>query len=339
MTARPAGVLEHRDVVRLDHPGHAHRGGRDPLVGTLLGERRGLDVHLHLGPPERVPHRLLDLVGDLVHLLDPLEPRDADDDVGEALATRLAHAHRAHLGHAGDAAHDTLDQAGEARRRPVHEHIHVAAAQPHRGDEHDRGDEDRGDRVAAGDARRGEPQADEHGHGAREVRPEVPRRLRSARRFAAAGPCAATPSPGSRRGRARRASTTNTYGRGLTGELPDCSRRTASTAIQTAAAERKTASPSAARCWALPCPYGMLAIGRALGDTDRVQGQDGRHRIDAGVRRFGQHAEAAAREPDHELDHHQDDGGHQRDQRRAPRDRHARDCIARRVSFFRPEVQ
>ena len=48
--------------------------------------------------------------------------------------------------------------------------------------------------------------------------------------------------------------TTNTYGRGLIGELPDCRRSTASTAIQAAAPDRNTASPRAARCCALPWP-------------------------------------------------------------------------------------
>ncbi len=54
------------------------------------------------------------------------------------------------------------------------EHVDVAAAEPHGGDQHDRGHEDRGHRVAAGHARRREAEADEHRHRPREVRPEVP---------------------------------------------------------------------------------------------------------------------------------------------------------------------
>ena len=45
-----------------------------------------------------------------------------------------------------------------------------------------------------------------------------------------------------------------TYQRACTGELPERRRSTASTAIQAAAPDRNTASPRAARCWALPWP-------------------------------------------------------------------------------------
>ena len=156
VTARPARVLEHGDVVRLDHAGHAQRRGGDALVRPLLGQGGGLDVHLHLARPSESRMACSTRSDRLVHLLEPLEPGDADDDVGEALAAGLAHAHRAHLARRpAHVAHDPLDDAGQARRRPVHQRVDVAAAQPDGGDEHDRRDEDRGQRVAAGHARRG----------------------------------------------------------------------------------------------------------------------------------------------------------------------------------------
>ena len=133
--------------------------------------------------------------------------------------------------------------------------------------------------------------------------------------------------------------TTNTYGCGLIGELPDCRRRIASTRDPHGGAREEHRLAQSGQMLRLAVAVGVLAIGRALGHPDGVQGQDGGHGIDAGVGRLGQDAEAAAGQPDDQLDHHQDDCGHQRDQRRAPRDRHARESIAAAVSFFRPEVQ
>ena len=83
----------------------------------------------------------------------------------------------------------------------------------------------------------------------------------------------------------------------------------------------------------------MLLVGRPLGHAHGVEGEHGGHGVDAGVGRFGEHAEAAAGEPDRYLHNDEDDGCDERDQRRAPRGRHAAIVLPRGVSFFRPEVQ
>ncbi len=268
-----------------------------------------------------------------MHLLDPVEARDADDDVREALAPGLAHPHRAHLGHAGDATHDPLHQAGQARRRPVHERVDVAAAQPHGGDQHDGRDEDRGDRVAAGNARRGQADADEHGHGAGEVRSEVPR----------VGDERGVSLLPARAQRHRRAGRVDDEHEKENDEhvRAGVDRRAARLQAQDGLDRDPDRRPreedrlaERRQMLRLAMAVGVLAIGRALGHADGVQGQDGGHGIDAGVGRLRQDAEAAAGEPDHQLDHHQDDRGRQGDQRRAPRDRHARESIAPQFPFF-----
>ena len=70
--------------------GTAERGGVRALahVGLAL-ERLDVDDDVRLG--QRVLHRLLDRVGRRVALADGGVRRDADDDVGEVAARRLAH--------------------------------------------------------------------------------------------------------------------------------------------------------------------------------------------------------------------------------------------------------
>ncbi len=332
------GVLEHRDVVGLHHAGDAQRRGRDALVGALLGQGRRLDVHLHLRPPERVAHGLLDPVRRVVHLLEPVEPGDADDDVGEALSARLADAHRAHVDDAVHPPHDLLDDAGLAQRRPVHQHADVAGRQPDGGDQHDRGDEDPGDRVAAGEARRGQAEADEDRQRADEVAAEVPR-VRDQRGVSLPPALLQRQRrPGGvdreheqddgedvRAGVDRRAARAQAHD-GLDGD-PD----------RGAGEERGLAQRG--QVLGLAVAVGVLAIRRPFGDADGIEREHGGHRVDARVRGFGEHAQAPAGEPDHCLHHDEDDGCDERDQRRAPRGRHAAIVFGRGVSFFRPEVQ
>ena len=106
-------------------------------------------------------------------LADRRARRHRDDGVGERPPRRLAQAQPLELDRRLDAG-----DRGAGRRLLVggclvHEHVDVAPDQPRRRHEHERGDEERGDRVAAGIAGRGGDQPREHGERAGEVAAEV----------------------------------------------------------------------------------------------------------------------------------------------------------------------
>ena len=63
----------------------------------------------------------------------------------------------------------------------------------------------------------------------------------------------------------------------------------------------------------------VLAVGRPLGDADRVQGQAGGRRVDARVHGLGQDSEAAARKAHRELEEREADRRNERRHRGAPR--------------------
>ena len=114
-------------------------------------------------------------VGRRVSLPDRLLERDADHDVGEVPARRLPHAQPPQL----DGRLDRRDRAPRRRllvgRNAVHQHVDVPAHQPHGGDEDERGDEQRRDRVRVVVAGAHEQQPDQHRDRAGEVAAEVER--------------------------------------------------------------------------------------------------------------------------------------------------------------------
>jgi hypothetical protein len=67
------------------------------------------------------------------------------------------------------------DRRGGLPRSAVHQHVDRPPRQPHRGDHHEHGDEQRGNRVAARVAGPHDDQADEHGDRSGQVRREVQR--------------------------------------------------------------------------------------------------------------------------------------------------------------------
>ena len=144
------------------------------------------------------------------------------------------------------------------------------------------------------DARRDEAQADEHRQGAGEVRAEVPRvghercvPLEPALRSEIASGRVDDKHDQSARTRTRRPDRRGALVQphhGLDRD-PDRGRRE----------ERRLAEGG--EMLRLAVAVRVLAVGRPLGHADRVQGQAGGRRVDARVRRLGQDAEAAAREP------------------------------------------
>ena len=80
-------------------------------------------------------------------------PGNRDDDVDERAPRRLAQAQSPHLNGRLDAPDRCAGRPHRIRGRPVHQHVDVAAHQPGGRNEDERGDEERGDRVARRDSR------------------------------------------------------------------------------------------------------------------------------------------------------------------------------------------
>ena len=167
------------------------------------------------------------------------------------------------------------------RGRPVHQHVDVRPHQPRRGDQHEHGDEERGERVALLPAR-GSPRpgrastASVPGQVAAEVE-----RVRAQRRALVA------PRGAERDDRARRVDRDHRRRRPRTPTRPrststlDPAARagaTASAATPTLTSARKPASASAARCSALPCPYGCACVRGPHRDADGEERQAARRR-------------------------------------------------------------
>ena len=81
--------VEHGQVVDLADVRDRERGGEHALADAAVASTR-LDVHDDVDPGKRVVQRMLDAVGGRVPLADRGAGRDADDDVGEVLASRPA---------------------------------------------------------------------------------------------------------------------------------------------------------------------------------------------------------------------------------------------------------
>ena len=145
--------VEDADVVDLAHARHAHRRGVGELArdGVLLG---GLDVDDDVGLRQRALDRLLDRVGGRVPLPDRCVGRDRDHDVGEVAPRRRAHPQPAQADGGSIARDRPARRLLGVRRRAVHQHVDVPPHQPQGGAQHERRDEQRGDRVARRPARR-----------------------------------------------------------------------------------------------------------------------------------------------------------------------------------------
>ena len=72
----------------------------------------------------------------------------------------------------------------------------------------------------------------------------------------------------------------------------------------------------------LAVPVGMLVVGRALGDADRVQREQRGRRVDAGVHGLGEDAEAAGEIADEQLDGDEGERRAEGEERGAPGRRH-----------------
>ena len=149
----PAVDVEHREVVDLAHVGDAERGRERPLADAPL-IAAGLDVDDDVDVGQPLVQRRLHAIGGGVPLAHGGARRDPDHDIREVAAARLADPEPPQL----DGRVETGDRAPglvlRVERRAVHEDAHVPAEQADSRDDHQGGDEERGEGVAGREARR-----------------------------------------------------------------------------------------------------------------------------------------------------------------------------------------
>ena len=126
-----------------------HRGGVGEFPGHRILDRR-LDVDDDVRLGQRALDRRLDGIGRGMPLPDRRRRRDRDDDVGEVPAGRRAHPQPPQPDRRLDPGDRLSGGLLGVRRRPVHQHVDVPAHQPHCRRQHQRGDEQCGDRVGLG---------------------------------------------------------------------------------------------------------------------------------------------------------------------------------------------
>ena len=166
--------LEDAEVVDLTHLRNAECGREHPLADLRVRAPR-LDVHDDVGIGKAFAHRFLDPVRRSVALPHRGARSDPDDDVREVPTARLAHAEPPELHRWVERVDRRAGGVLRVGRRPVHEHVDVAAEQAHGGRDDESRDEQRSDRVALGKAERGRREPGEHGERSGEVAPEVER--------------------------------------------------------------------------------------------------------------------------------------------------------------------
>ena len=254
--------------------------------------------------------------------------RDADDDVCEVVATRLAHAKAPQLDRRIEGGDRPPRLVLRVDGRPVHEDAHVSGKQLSRGDDHEAGDEERGDGVASPGNQGGRAQADEDRERADEVAPEV----KCVREQRVAVMASARTQGDDRPGRIDRDHegdrSEGPPGRidlhvDDSGEPRDCE-----AADHEADGDEKARLGERGEVLRLRVPEGVTAIGGPDGDRHREERHQRRGQVRPRVRRLREEAEAPARDSRDELDRDQEAGGPDRDERGAPLRRHARKATA-----------
>ena len=142
---------------------------------SAASSARRLDVDDDVAAGQRVLELRLDPVGDRVALTDGRAGRDGDHDVGERAPRRLAQAQPGERDRRLDARDRGTRRRLGLRRRAIHQHVDVPPDQPAGGEEHERGDEERCDRVALRIAGRRGDETAEHRERPGEVAAEVDR--------------------------------------------------------------------------------------------------------------------------------------------------------------------
>ncbi len=132
-----------------------------------------LDVDDDVAAGQHVVQRLLHPVGSRVALADGRARRHRDHDVRELAAARLPHPQTSQRHGGLDPCNRNPRRVLRIGRRTIHQHVDVSLHQSCCGEEHERGDEQRGCRVCARVSRTHEQQPEQHRAGAREVAAEM----------------------------------------------------------------------------------------------------------------------------------------------------------------------
>jgi len=257
-----------------------------------------------------------------VALTDDGVDGDADHDVGEVAARRLAHAQAPEV----DGRTDVVDRAACRilcfSRHAIHEHVDVASHEPHCREEYERCDEQRGDRVGLHVAGAHEDEADEHGDGAGEVACEM-QRVRRERRAPVCAGCAR---------RRERASDVDDENDADYDERPP---RRMHGGVRRAGEAHDRAPDDQEACehedrglserrevLCLAVPVLVAGVGRPDGDADREEGQQRGDQVGARVHCLGDEPEAAGGEARAELQPDQGQRGEDGEERGAARRGH-----------------
>ena len=223
--------------------------------------------------------------------------RHADHDVRELASARFAHPQPLEVDHRADARDRGARRRLRLDRDAVHQHVDVRAHQARGGGEHERGDEQRRDRVGVVVAGANEQQADEHGGRAEQVAEEV-ERVRLERRAVEL----ARGAPGDDRA----ARVDHDHDADDDERVPggvDLNVRRSREALDGAEGD-EDAHEHEDRCFRergevlrLAVPVLVPFVGRPRGDADGEEREQRRDEIRAGVKRLGEEREAVRREP------------------------------------------
>ena len=266
---------------------------------------------------------LFDAVRRSVALADRRARGDADDDVGEVLASRSPQPEPSELhGRVERRDRPTCDPR-LVLGRAIHEHVDVPTREPHCGGDDEPRDEQRCDRVPGGDVERRRDEAGENGDRPCEVAPEVERV--GEQRVAAVEPGAAERDHRPRRvdrehERDRRERPPGRVDVELddTGQAQDRGDGDAD-----ADEDEEAGLGERGEVLRLRVSVGMASVGGAHGHGDGEEREQRRSEVRPRVRGLGEQAEARAREAGDELDDDEETRGPDRDERGAPLRRHS----------------
>ncbi len=311
----------------LPHTRHAERSSERALA-DLAVVGAWLDVNHDVGVRQSSPEGVLDSVSSGMPLPDSRTGSDADDDVREVCASRLAYAEPPELD--GRVELGDCQPGGPLRvlRRLVHEDTDVPLNEARGRDDDEHGDEERRDGIALGESERRGREPREDRERAREVAAEVERvREQRIAAIAPGGP-----------GRDRRPRGVDHDDECDRGERPpgrvhlelDGARepRDRQAGDDEADHDQEARLGESREVLRLPVTERVPPIGRPHGDGEGEERQERGGEVGPGVRSLGEQAQARARDSGDELDDDEEARGPDRDERGTPLRRHARKATA-----------
>ena len=214
-------------------------------------------------------------------------------------------------------------------RRAIHEHVDVAPDEPARGRDDEHRDEERGDRVALGEARPGRDEASDHGERREQVGAEV-HRIREERRAGVLPGGAVRDEEAREVDRDDQEQHGEDPPRGLDVQLDPAREACDGERCDADRDDHEEARlGERGEVLGLAVPVEVTLVGGLRRKADGEEREEGGDEVGPGVRRVRDEAEASRREARHELDRDQDGRGDDRRERCATQRRHARRLCAR----------